>query len=388
MTRILSARAWRPGAVALTLAVLLSACGEGNQYVAPPPPKVGVAVPLQQTVVRYLEATGNTAAINTANLVARVQGFVREIHYQDGDQVKKDTVLFTIEPETYQLKLQQAQAAEAGAEATLKQTQADLDRQTDLASRQVASKAALDNATANRDSAKAKLLQAQSDTQLAALNVSYTKVVAPFDGIVSARQVSVGELVGSGGSPTVLATIVQFNPIHVNFNIDEQQLQRVRLVMARVGMTVEQIKSVPVEAGLQTETGYPHRGTLDYAAPTVSQSTGTLAVRGVFQNDKRELLPGYFVRVRVPGPEQTQSLLVPSTALGSDQIGRYLLVVGKDNVVEQRKVDVGPAFGELQIIEKGLKPDERVVVAGIQRAVPGQKVDPQIETIAPPAGAK
>lgn len=364
------------------LAVLLAACGEGNQYVAPPPPKVSVALPLQQTITRYIEATGNTAAVNTANLVARVQGFVREINYQDGDEVKKDAPLFTIEPETYQLKLQQAQAAEAGAEATLKQTQADLDRQTDLASRQVASKAALDNATANRDSAKARLLQAQADTQLAALNVSYTKVTAPFDGIVTARQVSVGELVGSGGSPTTLATIVQFDPIYVNFTINEQQLQRVRVVMARIGMTPAQIKAVPVEAGLQTETGYPHRGTLDYAAPSVSQSTGTLAIRGVFGNANRALLPGYFVRVRVPGPEQTQSLLVPSTALGSDQIGRYLLVVGKDNVVEQRKVEVGPAAGDLQIIESGLKPDERVVVAGILRAVPGQKVDPQLETIA------
>ena len=387
MIRIRTARAWRRGTVLGALALLLTGCGEGNQYVAPPPPKVSVAVPLQQTVTRYLEATGNTAAVNTANLVARVQGFVREIHYHDGDEVKKDAVLFTIEPETYQLKLQQAQAAEAGAEASVKQTQAELDRQTDLASRQVASKAALDNATANRDSAKAKLLQAQADTQLAALNVSYTKVTAPFDGIVTARQVSVGELVGSGGSPTVLATIVQLDPIYVNFTVNEQQLQRVRVVLARLGLTQAQIRTVPVEAGLQTESGYPHRGTLDYAAPSVSQSTGTLAVRGVLKNDKRELLPGYFVRVRVPAPEQTQSLLVPSTALGSDQIGRYLLVVGQDNVVEQRKVEVGPAVGDLQVIENGLKPDERVVVAGIQRAVPGQKVDPQLETIAPPGAA-
>ena len=382
------ARACRHAAAA-AFALLACACGQDNQYVAPPPPKVTVALPVQSPVTRYLEATGNTAAVNSANLVARVQGFVREIHYKDGDEVKKDTPLFTIEPETYQIKLQQAEAAEAAAQATVTQTEADYQRQTDLASRQVASKAALDNATANRDSAQAKLKQAQADTRLAAMNYGYSRVTAPFDGIVTARQVSVGELVGSGGSPTVLATIVQLDPIYVNFNINEQELQRVRQVIARLGLTNEQLKQVPVEAGLQTETGYPHRGTLDYAAPSVTQSTGTLVTRGVIQNPTHLLLPGYFVRVRVPTPEQTKSLLVPATAIGSDQIGRYVLVVNKDNTVEQRKVAIGPTVGELRVIENGLNPDDRVVVAGILRAVPGQKVDPQLETLnAGGAGAK
>jgi RND family efflux transporter MFP subunit len=350
---------------------------------------VSVALPVQRAVTRYFEATGNTAAVNSANLVARVQGFVRQIHYQDGDDVKKGDLLFTIEPETYQLKLQQAEAAEAAALASVKQAEAEFDRQTDLASRQVASKAALDNATANRDSARAKHRQAQADTHLAELNVSYTRVAAPFDGVVTARQVSIGELVGSGSAPTVLATIVQLDPIYVNFNINEQDLQRVRAVIERLGLTAEQLKQVPVEAGLQTDQGYPHRGTLDYAAPTVSQSTGTLALRGLLKNPKPSvLLPGYFVRVRVPAPERTNSLLVPATAVGSDQIGRYVLVVGRDNVVEQRKVEVGPAVGELQVVENGLKPDDRVVVAGILRAVPGQKVEPQLETIGADAGAK
>ena len=150
---------------ATALAVMLSACGQDNRYVAPPPPKVTVAVPVQQTVTRYLEATGNTAAVNTTNLVARVQGFLQEINYKDGDLVKQGTTLFVIEPEPYKLKLEQAQAAEAGAQAALKQAEADYERQAELASRQVASKAALDNATANRDSAVARLKQAQVDTQ-------------------------------------------------------------------------------------------------------------------------------------------------------------------------------------------------------------------------------
>lgn len=371
---------------ATAAALLLAACGEENKYVAPPPPKVTVALPVQKSVTRYLEATGNAAAINTANLVARVQGFVRQVHYNDGDMVKKGQLLFTIEPETYMLKLDQAKAAEAAAEATLKQTQAEFDRQTDLMTRQVASKAALDNATANRDSAAAKLLQAKSDTALADLNYTYTRVIAPFDGVVTARQVSLGEMVGAT-SPTVLATIVQLEPIYVNFNINEQELQRVMRTMARLNITPEQIKTIPVEAGLQTETGYPHKGLLDYAAPSVSAATGTLAVRGIFPNPRHPILPGFYLRVRVPAPEQTTSLLVPQTAVGSDQIGRYVLVVNKDNVVEQRKVELGPLSDDMRIIESGLNPDDRVVVAGILRATPGQKVDPQMEQAAAPAAA-
>jgi RND family efflux transporter MFP subunit len=138
---------------------------------------------------------------------------------------------------------------------------------------------------------------------------------------------------------------------------------------------------VPVEVGLQTETGYPHSGVLDYAAPGVDQSTGTLQVRGIFKNPNRALLPGYFARVRVPlAPEQ--ALLVPEVAIGTDQGGRYVLAVNDDNVVEQRRVQLGQTFGEMRVVEDGLKPEQRIVVGGILDAVPGQKVDPQLQTAA------
>jgi RND family efflux transporter MFP subunit len=372
-------------AAATALAVILSACGQDNRYVAPPPPQVRVALPLQQPVTRYLEATGYTTAVNTANLVARVQGFLQEIHYHDGDFVQAGTTLFTIEPEPYKLKLEQAQAAEAGAQAALKQTEADFERQAELSSRQVTTKAALDNATANRDSAQARLKQAQVDTAQAALNLGYTEVKAPFDGNVTARQVSKGELVGANG-PTQLAIIVEPDPIYVNFNIGEQDVLRVREEIRRLGITEQQLKKTPVEVGLQDDAGYPYVGTLDYASPTVNQATGTLAVRGILKNADRVLLPGYFVRVRI-AEEQQNNLLIPDAALGSDQGGRYVLVVNKDNVVEQRAVTIGPKVGDLRAIDRGLKGDDRVVVAGILRAIPGQKVDPQLETIPPPAGA-
>lgn len=361
-------------------ALMLSGCGQDNRYVAPPPPKVTVMAPMQQSVTRYLEATGNTAAVNSTNLVARVSGFLQEINYKDGDYVRKGATLFTIEPEPYRLKLEQAQAAEASAVASLKQLESEYTRQVDLSARQIAAKTTLESALANRDAGQAKLKQAQADTRQAEINLDYTRVKAPFDGMVTARLVSLGELVGASG-PTQLATIISTDPIYVNFNISEQEVLRVRAEIRRLGLGWEDLKKVPVEVGLQTEEGYPHKGTLDYAAPMVSQATGTLALRGIFANPTRVLLPGYFVRVRVP--EQPHDyLLVPDVALGSDQSGRYLLVVNKNDVVEQHKVTIGPKVGDLRAIDSGLAPDDRVVVAGIIRAIPGQKVDPQIQTAA------
>jgi RND family efflux transporter MFP subunit len=376
----------RAASAALVL-VLLAGC-EQNTFVPPPPPKVDVALPVQRLITRFLEATGNTAPIKSVDLVARVQGFLQSIDYKDGDFVKEGTPLFTIEPETYKLKLEQAQAAEAGAQASLKQAEADYKRQADLVARQAVSQATLDTSTSNRDNAQANLQQAQVNTRIAEVNYGYTKVTAPFDGVVSGHLVSVGELVGVA-SPTQLATIVALDPIYVNFNVNERDVLRIRAEARRRGLTPADLKQTPVEVGLQTEEGYPHEGKLDYVAPTINQSTGTLAVRGIVPNPDRVLLPGYFVRIRVPEDKEPNAVLVPDTALGSDQGGRYVLVVSGENVVEQRKVETGPLEGELRVIESGLKGEDRVVTAGLLRAVPGQKVDPQLQNIEqPPASAK
>jgi RND family efflux transporter MFP subunit len=380
------AAACRAG-IAVAAMGILSAC-EQNTFVPPPPPKVDVAVPVQRSFTRYLETTGNTAAIKNVDLVARVQGFLQSINYKDGAFVKEGTSLFTIEPDTYKLKLEQAQAAESGAQASVRQTEADFKRQQELVQRQAVSQATLDNSTSARDNAQSNLLQAQVNTKIAAVNYGYTNVSAPFDGVVSAHLASVGELVGAS-SPTQLATIVALDPIYVNFNVNEQDVLRIREEARRRGMTADDLRQLPVEVGLQTETGFPHKGKLDYAAATLNQSTGTLPVRGVLPNSDRALLPGFFVRVRVPMDQVQNALFVPDVALGSDQAGRYVLVVNGENIVEQRKVRVGPLEGEMRVIEEGLKADDRVITAGLLRAIPGQKVDPQLKTIeAQPASAK
>jgi RND family efflux transporter MFP subunit len=343
-----------------------------------------VQLPRQQTVTPYLEATGNAAAVNSVKLIARVEGYLQEIKYQDGTFVKKGTPLFVIEPQPYKVKLEQAQAAEEGAQAALLNAQANFARQEQLQARDVSTQANLDNARASRDTGRANVQQAHANTETAEINLGYTTVVAPFDGVVTARQVSVGELVG-GSQPSELASIVQLDPIWVWFNLSERDVQRVRRNMAQHGINAaDLINKAPLEVGLQTDTGYPFKGVLDYAAPTVNPSTGTLQLRGIFQNPNRALLPGYFVRVRVPLRGE-QALLVSEVAIGTDQAGRYVLAVNADNVVEQQRVQLGQSFGDMRAIESGLKPDQRIVVAGILDAVPGQKVDPQLQ--APSAAA-
>ena len=358
------------------LAISLSGCEEKNAYVPPPPPKVDVALPVKQDVTPYLMATGNTAAVNDTALVARVLGFLQEIDYKDGDGVKAGTQLFVIEPEPYQLALEQAQASVSSADAAAKQSEANYNRTAELVKKGFATQQDLDAAAAQQAADAARQKQSAVDVKQAQLNLSYTQVKAPFDGIVTARQVSVGELVG--GTTSTLATIIQMQPIHVDFNVSEKDVLSIRASMEKRGITAQNLKKVPVEVGLQGETGYR---TLDYAAPSLTAATGTLAVRAVLPNTDRALLPGYFVRVRVPLGDQPGLLLVPDRAIGSDQSGRYLLVAGKDDVVEQRAVEIGQLVGALRVIASGIKPDDRVVISSLLSAVPGQKIEPQLKTV-------
>lgn len=370
--------AWTAAVVAA--AAMLSACNQQNAYVPPPPPKVDVAVPVKQSVTPYLEATGNLVSINDIALVARVQGFIQEIDYKDGDGVKAGTRLFLIEPEPYKLAVDQAQAGLVSAQATAKNSQANLERQQELLTTKVVSQSTVDQAAAQRDADAAKVQQSQVDVQQAELNLSYTEVKAPFDGVVTERQVSIGELVG-GTSPTTLATIIQLNPIYVEFNVSETDVLRIRSNIAKFGITEADLKDIDVEVGLQSETGYPHKGKLNYANPGVNATTGTLTVRAELPNADRQLLPGYFARVRVPLRPEPDRLLVPDRAIGADQSGRYVLVAGSDDTVEQRTVEIGQLVGELRVITSGLKPEDRVVISGLLTAVPGQKIEPQMKTL-------
>jgi multidrug efflux system membrane fusion protein len=374
--------------VAFASILLLCACEQQNKYQPPPPAEVTVAKPDQRKVTLYMELTGSTAPLNRVDLVARVQGFLDKVAYKDGAAVKKGELLFQIDPEDYKISLQIAQATQQQQEALLIQADADLKRKQDLVKTSAVSVAQVDDSRAKRDSTIAALDQAKGQVEQAKRNLAYTTITAPFDGTMSARLVDPGAMVGAG-SPTKLATIVQLDPLYVKFNIDEQQVLTVRERMREMGVTLKDLGPIPVDIGLQTETGYPHTGTLDYVAPEIDTSTGTLAGRAIIDNKDALLEPGLFVRVRIPKQLNVDSLLVPDVALGNNQQGRYLLVVDAKNVVEQRQVEVGELVdGALRIIKSGLKPDERVIVGGAMRALPGNTVVPVTASAAADKSAK
>jgi multidrug efflux system membrane fusion protein len=374
--------------VAFASILLLGACEQQNKYQPPPPAEVTVAKPEQRKVTLYMELTGSTAPLNRVDLVARVQGFLDKVAYKDGAAVKKGDLLFQIDPVDYNIALQIAEATQQQQEALLIQAENDLKRKQDLVKTSAVSVAQVDDSRAKRDSTLAALDQAKGQVEQAKRNLAYTTITAPFDGTMSARLVDPGAMVGAG-SPTKLATIVQLDPLYVKFNIDEQQVLTVRERMREMGVTLKDLGPIPVDIGLQTERGYPHTGTLDYVAPEIDTSTGTLAGRAIIDNKDALLEPGLFVRVRIPKQLNVDSLLVPDIALGNNQQGRYLLVVDAKNVVEQRQVEVGELVdGALRIIKSGLKPDERVIVGGAMRALPGNPVVPVTASAAADKSAK
>lgn len=347
-----------------------------------PPPTIPVVRPRAQTISDFLEVTGNASAVNQVKLIARVVGFLDKIHFQDGALVTKGDLLFTIQQDQYKAQLQQAQAQLQGQQAALLYAKTEVARYTALVKRDAATQVDVDHWTFERASAEANIAAAQAQVAIAQLNLSYTEIRAPFDGQMGKHLVDVGNVVGGDAQPVNLADIVQLNPIYVVANLSLQQALQIRTNLDQRRLTLEELHKVPIDAALQDETGYPHHGTLEYVAPAIDQATGTLLVRGILQNPDRALLPGIFVKVRLPMGKVLQSaLLVPDRALQADQGGRYLLVLDQDDVVRQRYVQLGELVGSLRVIASGLKPDDRVVVGELWRAGPGTKVTPQLTAI-------
>jgi RND family efflux transporter MFP subunit len=348
----------------------------GDAIVAPS--VVTVAKPVSQTVTDYLTFTGNTAPINSVTLVARVEGYLEKNHFTDGSWVKKGDLLFTIQPDQYKAQLQQAEASLAAQKASLWHAKTELARYSALLKEDAATQTQVDQWRYQKEAAEAGILNAQAQVELAKLNLSYTMVKAPFDGRIGRHLVTPGNLVGTAGQQTSLGLIDQLDPIYVYFTINERELLRViERHKSTIGPTIEQ-RHIPVYFGLSSEDGYPHEGRLDFNSINVAPTTGTLQLRGVFPNPDRTVLPGLFVRVRVPALQQRDALLVPGDALSFDQQGEFLLVVNEHNVVERRGVKTGPQVGELLVIDEGLKPDDLVIVEGLLQAIPGRTVTPQL----------
>ena len=405
----------------------LAGCGQPNEYHEPLPPEVVVAQPLRQPVTSYIEYTGTAQASEKVELRARVRGFLKERLFQDGDLVKGGQLLFVIDEEPFQVQLDQARAMREEAEAGLKkneqskgrevaEAQLDLNqsqltlarieeqRTRTLLTRNAGSREDLDRAEANRKkseaqvesdranleqaradyeinilSARAKLAATRSDVRNAEIDLGYCRIVAPFTGRIDQRQFDVGNYVGDGSS-IVLATVVKTDSIYAYITPSEDDILRVRQMARQTDAGDYREVEVPMELGLSNEDGYPHAGKLDYIDPSVDTSSGTVRTRGVFANDQNLIIPGLFVRVRMPFEHQDSALLVPDRALGSDQSGPYLLVVGPEDKVERRAIRPGTEQGGNRVVEGEIGPDDRVVVDGLLRARPGLKVNPKLES--------
>ncbi|QDV18605.1 Efflux pump periplasmic linker BepF [Gimesia panareensis] len=349
--------------------MLLSGC---NQPPPPPemkPPAVTVAEPVVKQVVFNEDFTGTLASVASVDIRARVAGFLEKIDFQPSDEVKKGQLLFVIQQDEYQAALDKANAQQKAADAQLVDAEATLTRYTELLKKQAVTPQDVNDATAARDKAQAAVLGAKADVEQAQINMGYTTIKAPINGKISRNLVDVGNLVGSGEN-TLLTSIVTMDPIYVYFDASE----RLWLQALKKKRSPTDKNPLKVHVGLSDEEGYPHTGTIDFANNKIDPGTGTIQVRAVLENKEGFMYPGLYVRVRVYGDPIPNAVLVQDVSIGTDLAGKYLLIVGKDNIVEKRQVEIGQLDNGMRVILKGIKPGEKYIAEGIQRARPGRPV--------------
>jgi RND family efflux transporter MFP subunit len=359
------------GAV-LALATLLAGCGKHVEAPNLAPPSVTVSRPTQEPVADSIELTGTASSSRSADLVARVSGYLQSVNFEDGTLVEAGQLLFVIEPENYEQQL-------ALAKAALLRAQSEYDRQVGLSRENATSTANVEKWLSERDQAKAQV-------DLATLNLSYTRVTAPFGGRIGRRLVDPGNLVG----PTVntkLATLDQLTPIYVYFNLNERDALHIWEVLRQRDLGQPGKSKVVVLVGRQNEDGYPFSGTLEFVDTGVNTASGTIAMRAVLKNQDKAFFPGLFARVRIPLEEPRPMLIVPNRAIANDQEGDYVLVVEAGDVVARRTVVKGPATRNGYAIRSGLTAEDRVIVTGLMKAKPGAKVTPVSATAVEPAPA-
>jgi membrane fusion protein, multidrug efflux system len=372
----------------VALAALLAGCGQGQQAAAPPAaPAVTVALPVQRTIVDNDEYVGRFVAVDSVEVRARVSGYLDHVHFTDGQMVKQGDLLFTIDKRPFQTALDQAQANLAQSRANLAFAEADLARGAQLVRDKTITEQTFDQRTQAKRVAEASVAAQEAAVQQARLDLSFTELRAPVDGRIGDRRVSPGNLVtgGTGGNTTLLATIVSLDPIRFEFTFDEASYIRYQR-LAHTGKDVAgRDGSVLVSLRLIDEADYQHQGGMDFVDNVIDRASGTIRGRAVFANHDGVFTPGMFGRVRVPGSPPYLALLVPDAVIGTEQARKYVLVVDGDNVVRQKYVTLGQTSGDLRVIKDGIGPEDRVVVNGLMRARPGQKVQPQEQGAAPSA---
>ena len=370
--------------------------GEQAAQTAPPPPTVTVSKPLIREMQEWSDFTGQFEAREAVEVRPRVSGYLESINFVDGQLVKKGDLLFVIEPRPFELALETAKAQQAQAQAQLDLANAQLDRTAQLRKNDYATKETYDErvaqvniATASRDASIAAVNQAQ-------LNLDYTRVTAPVAGRMGRHEVSVGNLIMGGitGSTTLLTTIVSLDPIWLTFNVSEGDGMTYKRLVQKGEVQSARDNGVQVQGQLMDEKDWTLKGTIDFVDNQYDRSSGTIRVRAAFSNPDLFITPGQFGRVRVPMSQDRPTMLVPDAAVVTDQSVKLLFAVAPDGTVVPKPVDLGPVTDDnLRVIRSGITPDDSVIINGLLRARPGQKVTPEqgkIESgaLAPIPGAK
>jgi multidrug efflux system membrane fusion protein len=370
---------------------LSGGCGEAPAQLAPPqPPAVPVSKPVQQEVTDYVDFTGRTDAVQAVNVIARVTGYLVQMPFKEGSEVKKDQLLFEIDPRPYQDQLTLGQAQLATYKAQQQLADADFVRATRLIKDKTISEQQFEQYKSTKEQAASQVQSAQANIAIYQLNLEFTRVTSPIDGRVSRYYLTLGNLVNQ--DQTLLTTVVSQDPMYAYFDTDEPTLLRVRRAVAEGKIKPAVANKNPVSMGLQDEEGFPHAGTIDFINNQVNPTTGSVSVRGVFPNPilpqgVRLLSPGMFVRIRLPIGAQHPALLVIDRAISSDQGLKYVYVIDAQNKVQYRRVTTG-ALQEngLRVIQSGLKPEDWVAVGALQQVRPGMNVRPD-QTAMPTLGA-
>jgi RND family efflux transporter MFP subunit len=354
-------------------------CGkEEVELVTPPPPSVNVVLPISEPVQEFDEFVGRVAAVESVEVRSRVGGYIQSIGFKDGDEVKKDQLLFQIDPRPFQAKLDQSKAELARSQAENRYAKSELERLEPLVEQGNASPQEVSKAEDQVARTEALIAKAEAEITGDQLNLDYASVKSPIDGRISQAQFTLGNLIGGD---TLLTTVVSVSPVYVNIDVDERRLLYYREEARRKG-TANPVRirnaNLPIYLAMANETDFSHQGVIDFVDNQVDPLTGTIRVRGEVDNSDRFFTPGQFVRVRFPRGDKQESLLVPDRAIGRDQDRKFLLVVNDKDIVEYRQVETGGLFGQDRAILSGIKAGEEVIVDGLQRARPGQPVTPTV----------
>ena len=372
----------RRGALSLALLVVGGAAVAGgcDRKAPPPPPQpaaVTVARPVSREVIDWDEYTGYLAPVEIVDLRARVGGFVEKAEFQEGQDVEAGQVLFEIDPKPYQAELDRAVAQVAQAEAQAENAATEFTRLERLRAGGGGSEKEYQDARYNKMSTAAAVAAAKAAAETARLNLEWTKVQAPIKGRVSRKFVTPGNLITGGtASGTLLTTITKTDPIYCYVDADERSVLKYQKLAQEKKRVSARDARIPAFLQLANENSFPHEGVIDFVDTHVDPMTGTLRARGVFPNKDNLLLPGFFARLRIPGSGRYRALLVPDAAIDTNQNIKQLHVLTADDKVMLKPVKPGSLFGEFRVIEEGLNGDERVVINGLQRAIPNTKVKP------------